>query len=29
MQAKNFSIGQENIFDKVTRRMKEWFGEFF
>jgi cell division protein FtsA len=29
LQTKNFSIGQENIFDKVVRRMKEWFGEFF
>ncbi len=29
MQIKNFSIGQENIFDKIMRRMKEWFGEFF
>jgi cell division protein FtsA len=26
---KNFAIGQENVFDKVVRRMKEWFGEFF
>jgi cell division protein FtsA len=29
MQSKNFMIGQENIFDKVARRMKDWFGEFF
>ncbi len=29
MQSKNFMIGQENMFDKVARRMKEWFGEFF
>lgn len=29
LQTKNFSIGQENVFDKVFRRMKEWFGEFF
>jgi len=29
MQTRNFSIGQENVFDKVVRRMKEWFGEFF
>jgi len=29
LQIKNFSIGQENVFDKVIRRMKEWFGEFF
>ena len=29
LQTRNFSIGQEQIFDKVVRRMKEWFGEFF
>jgi len=29
LQSRNFTIGQENIFDKVVRRMKEWFGEFF
>jgi cell division protein FtsA len=29
MQIRNFTIDQENIFDKVIRRMKEWFGEFF
>jgi cell division protein FtsA len=29
LQTRNFSIGQEHIFDKVVRRMKEWFGEFF
>ena len=29
LQSRNFSIGQENIFDRVVRRMKEWFGEFF
>jgi cell division protein FtsA len=29
MQSSNFAIGQENVFDKVVRRMKEWFGEFF
>jgi len=29
LQSRNFSIGQENIFDKITSRMKEWFGEFF
>ncbi len=28
-QIENFSIGQEKVFDKVMRRMKEWFGEFF
>ena len=29
LQSKNFLIGQENIYDKVARRMKDWFGEFF
>jgi cell division protein FtsA len=29
IQSSNFAIGQENVFDKVARRMKEWFGEFF
>lgn len=29
LQTRNFAIGQENVFDKVVRRMKEWFGEFF
>ena len=29
METRNFTIGQENVFDKVVRRMKEWFGEFF
>jgi cell division protein FtsA len=29
LQSRNFAIGQENVFDKVARRMKEWFGEFF
>ena len=29
LQTKNFAIGQENVFDKVVRRMKEWFSEFF
>jgi cell division protein FtsA len=29
LQSRNFSIGQENVFDRVVRRMKEWFGEFF
>jgi cell division protein FtsA len=29
MEALNFSIGQDNIFSKVIRRMKEWFGDFF
>ena len=29
LHSKNFTIGQDNIFDKITSRMKEWFGEFF
>jgi cell division protein FtsA len=29
LNAKNFSIGQHNVFEKIVRRMKEWFGEFF
>ncbi len=29
MQTRNFVIGQENVFDKVFRRMREWLGEFF
>ncbi|AMV73106.1 cell division protein FtsA [Desulfuromonas carbonis] len=29
LQTRNFSVGEANIFDKVVRRMKEWFGEFF
>jgi len=29
LQVRNFAIGQENLFDKIMRRMKEWFGEFF
>ena len=29
LQSRNFSIGEENLFDRVVRRMKEWFGEFF
>ncbi|MBW2688337.1 MAG: cell division protein FtsA [Deltaproteobacteria bacterium] len=29
LQTQNFKIGQENLFDRVTRRMKDWFGEFF
>jgi cell division protein FtsA len=24
-----FRIGESNIFSKVTRRMRDWFGEFF
>lgn len=29
MEARNFSIGQDNLFSKVIQRMKEWFGDFF
>lgn len=29
LQSQNFKIGQENVFDRVARRMKEWFSEFF
>jgi len=29
LQTRNFTIGQENMFDKIMRRMKEWFNEFF
>jgi len=29
LQVRNFTIGQDNVFDKIFRRMKEWFGEFF
>ncbi|PLX89654.1 MAG: cell division protein FtsA [Desulfuromonas sp.] len=29
IQKQNFKIGQENVFDRVARRMKEWFSEFF
>ncbi|MBN2645495.1 MAG: cell division protein FtsA [Desulfuromonadaceae bacterium] len=25
----NFTIGQQGVFERVMRRMKEWFGEFF
>ena len=28
-QVQNFSIGEKNIFERVSRRMKEWFSEFF
>ncbi len=28
-QSQNFRIGEANVFDRVVRRMKEWFGEFF
>ncbi len=29
LKAHRFMIGQENVFDKVVRRMKEWLNEFF
>jgi cell division protein FtsA len=29
LKAHKFMIGQENVFDKVVRRMKEWLQEFF
>jgi cell division protein FtsA len=29
MDSRNFSINEQNVFDRVMRRMKEWFGEFF
>jgi cell division protein FtsA len=29
MKVHKFMIGQENLFDKVVRRMREWFGDFF
>ncbi len=29
LELRNFTIGQENVFEKVIRRMKQWFGEFF
>jgi cell division protein FtsA len=28
-QSANFRIGEANVFERVARRMKEWFGEFF
>ena len=28
-KVQNFKIGEANIFERVSRRMKEWFGEFF
>jgi cell division protein FtsA len=29
MKVHKFMIGQENLFDKVVRRMREWFSDFF
>ncbi|MCW9048946.1 MAG: rod shape-determining protein, partial [Deltaproteobacteria bacterium] len=28
-QAQNFKIGDANVFERVSRRMKEWLSEFF
>jgi len=28
-KVQNFKIGEKNVFERVTQRMKEWFGEFF
>lgn len=28
-QVQNFKIGETNIFERVSRRMKEWFSDFF
>lgn len=28
-QAQNFKIGEKNVFERVTQRMKEWLSEFF
>ena len=28
-KVQNFKIGEANIFERVSRRMKDWFGEFF
>jgi len=28
-QTQNFKIGEDNVFERVIRRMREWFGEFF
>ena len=29
LDRQQFKIGQDNVFEKVIQRMKEWFGEFF
>jgi cell division protein FtsA len=29
LKVQKFMIGQDNLFDKVVRRMREWFSEFF
>ncbi len=28
-QTQNFRIGEANMFERIMRRMKDWFGEFF
>ncbi len=28
-KVQTFKVGDENLFERVTKRMKEWFGEFF
>ena len=28
-KVQNFKIGEKNVFDRVSQRMKEWFSEFF
>ncbi len=28
-KVQNFKIGEKNVFERVTQRMKEWFSEFF
>ena len=28
-KVQSFKVGEENIFERITKRMKEWFGEFF
>ncbi|WP_321395023.1 cell division protein FtsA [uncultured Desulfuromusa sp.] len=28
-QVQNFKIGEKNVFERVSQRMKEWFSEFF
>jgi cell division protein FtsA len=29
IKTQNFRIGEANVFERVVRRMKDWFGEFF
>ncbi len=29
VKVQNFKIGESNMFDRITKRMKDWFGEFF